>query len=85
MKKIDIEKFNEYNKISREDWGKDLAIWKMMFTGLLSSQKDVELTPFNEMLLNIFADIPKARKQGKPIIMHPFNYEPELFFAMDMT
>jgi benzoyl-CoA reductase/2-hydroxyglutaryl-CoA dehydratase subunit BcrC/BadD/HgdB len=85
VKKIDIEKFNEYNKISREDWGKDLAIWKMMFTGLLSSQKDVELTPFNEMLLNIFADIPKARKQGKPIIMHPFNYEPELFFAMDMT
>ncbi|MBY8985267.1 MAG: 2-hydroxyacyl-CoA dehydratase [Candidatus Lokiarchaeota archaeon] len=77
--------FNEYKKNSRGNWGKDLAIWKMMFTAVLNSQKDIELTPFNEMLLKIFSSIPKARKQGKPIIMHPFNYEPELFFAMDLT
>ncbi|MHA2035952.1 MAG: 2-hydroxyacyl-CoA dehydratase [Promethearchaeota archaeon] len=85
MKIIDIDVFNEYQQLSREDWGKDLTVWKMMFTGLLNSQKNIELTPFNEMLLNTFADVPKARKQGKPVIMHPFNYEPELFFAMNMT
>jgi benzoyl-CoA reductase/2-hydroxyglutaryl-CoA dehydratase subunit BcrC/BadD/HgdB len=85
VKIIDIEVFNEYRKAARGNWGKDLFIWKMMFSALLNTQKDVELTPFNEMLLNVFLDIPKARKQGNPIIMHPFNYEPELFFAMNLT
>jgi benzoyl-CoA reductase/2-hydroxyglutaryl-CoA dehydratase subunit BcrC/BadD/HgdB len=36
------------------------------------------------MFLNIFLDIHKARKEEKPIIMHPFNFEPELFFAMNL-
>jgi benzoyl-CoA reductase/2-hydroxyglutaryl-CoA dehydratase subunit BcrC/BadD/HgdB len=82
---MDLELFNEYRKRGRGNWGKDLGIWKMMFTAFLNSQKNVEINPFTEMLLNIFLDIPKARKQGNPIIMHPFNYEPELFFAMKLT
>ena len=84
MKNVDIEVFNRYKKLGRGSWGKDLAIWKTMYTAFLNPLKDEELNPFNEMLLNIFLDISKARKQGKPIIMHPFNYEPELFFAMDI-
>jgi len=85
VKEIDIELFKKYKKLSRGSWGKDLGIWKMMYTALLNQQKNIELTPFNEMLLNIFSSIPDARKQGKLIIMHPFNFEPELFFAMGLT
>ena len=29
--------------------------------------------------------IPNARKEGKPIIMHPFNCEPHIFHAMNIT
>ena len=81
---MDIEVFNEYKKLGRGSWGKDLTLWKTMYTTFLNPLKNEELTPFNEMLLNIFLDIHKARKQGKPIIMHPFNFEPELFFAMNI-
>ncbi|MFW9823288.1 MAG: 2-hydroxyacyl-CoA dehydratase subunit D [Candidatus Thorarchaeota archaeon] len=83
MKNIDSELFNEYQKLSKGNLGKDLSFLKMLFIGLLNSQKDVELTPLNGMLLNYFADIIKARKQGTPTIIHPFNYEPELFYAMN--
>ena len=81
---MDIDLFTKYKKLGRGSWGKDLIIWKTMYTTFLSPLKNVELTPFDEMLLNIFLDIHKARKQGKPIIMHPFNFEPELFFAMNL-
>ena len=81
---MDIELFNEYKKLGRGSWGKDLTLWKTMYTTFLNPLKNEELTPFNEMLLNVFLDIHKARKQGKPIIMHPFNFEPELFFAMNV-
>ncbi|MHA2391485.1 MAG: 2-hydroxyacyl-CoA dehydratase subunit D [Promethearchaeota archaeon] len=81
---MDIELFNQYKKLGRGSWGKDLTLWKTMYTAFLNPLKNEELTPFNEMLLNIFLDIPKARKEGKPIIMHPFNFEPELFFAMNL-
>ena len=81
---MDIELFNEYKKLGRGSWGKDLTLWKTMYTTFLNPLKNEELTPFNEMLLNVFLDIHKARKQGKPIIMHPFNFEPELFFAMNI-
>ena len=81
---MDIELFNKYKKLGRGSWGKDLTLWKTMYTTFLNPLKNEELTPFNEMLLNIFLDIHKARKAGKPIIMHPFNFEPELFFAMNI-
>ncbi len=81
---MDPELFKEYKKLGRGNWGEDLAIWKTMYTAFLSPLRNVELTPFNEMLLNIFLDILKARKEEKPIVMHPFNYEPELFFAMNL-
>ena len=51
---MDIELFNKYKKLGRGNWGKDLAMWKTMYTAFLSPLRNVELTPFNEMLLNIF-------------------------------
>ncbi|MFX1530886.1 MAG: 2-hydroxyacyl-CoA dehydratase [Promethearchaeota archaeon] len=80
-----MELFNKYKKLGRGNWGKDLVMWKTMYTAFLNGVKSEELTPFNEMLLNIFLDIPKARKEGTPIIMHPFNYEPEIFFTIGLT
>ena len=81
---MDIEKFNEYKKRTRGNWGKDLSMLKMMTIGLLNQFKDDELTPITEMLLNYLLSIPKARKEGKKFVMHPFNYGPEIFYAMDL-
>jgi len=85
VKKLDIELYNKYKKLGRGSWGKDLLMWKTMFNTFLIQNKDEEFTPVTELLLNTFLDIPKARKEEKPIIMHPFNYGPELFYAMDMA
>ena len=82
---MDIELYNRYKKLGRGSWGKDLLMWKTMFNTFLIQNKDEEFTPVTELLLNTFLDIPKARKEEKPIIMHPFNYGPELFYAMDMA
>ncbi|MHA2391483.1 MAG: 2-hydroxyacyl-CoA dehydratase subunit D [Promethearchaeota archaeon] len=82
---MDIEKFNEYKKRTRGNWGKDLSMLKMMTVGLLNQFKDDELTPITEMLLNYLLSIPKARKEGKKFVMHPFNYGPEIFYAMDLV
>jgi benzoyl-CoA reductase/2-hydroxyglutaryl-CoA dehydratase subunit BcrC/BadD/HgdB len=82
---MDIELFNKYKKLGRGSWGKDLLMWKTMYTAFLTQNKDAEFTPITELFLNIFLDIPKARKEGKPVIMHPFNYGPELFYAMNMA
>jgi len=82
---LDIELYNKYKKLGRGSWGKDLLMWKTMFNTFLIQNKDEEFTPVTELLLNTFLDIPKARKEEKPIIMHPFNYGPELFYAMDMA
>lgn len=82
---MDIELYNKYKKLGRGSWGKDLLMWKTMFNTFLIQNKDEEFTPVTELLLNTFLDIPKARKEEKPIIMHPFNYGPELFYAMDMA
>jgi len=82
---MDIEKFNEYKKRTRGNWGKDLSMLKMMTIGLLNQFKDDELTPITEMLLNYLLSIPKARKEGKKFVMHPFNYGPEIFYAMDLA
>lgn len=85
MRKIEIEVYNKYRKLGRGSWGKDLLMWKTMYNTFLNQNKDEELTPITELLINIFLDIPKARKEERPIIMHPFNYGPELFHAMNMT
>jgi benzoyl-CoA reductase/2-hydroxyglutaryl-CoA dehydratase subunit BcrC/BadD/HgdB len=82
---MDIEKFNEYKKLTRGNWGKDLSMLKMMTVSLLNQYKDEELTPIIEGLLGYLLAIPKARKEGKKFIMHPFNYGPEIFYAMDMV
>ncbi len=85
MEGIDKELFDKYRKLGRGSWGKDLAIWKTMYTGFLTMAKSEGFNPFFEMFLNNFLDIPKSRKEGIPVIMHPFNYGPELFFAMNIT
>jgi benzoyl-CoA reductase/2-hydroxyglutaryl-CoA dehydratase subunit BcrC/BadD/HgdB len=82
---MDKELFTKYKKLGRGSWGKDLSLWKTMYTAFLSQMKNEELTPLSELLLKIFLDIPEARKQEIPIIMHPFNYEPVLFFAMNLA
>jgi benzoyl-CoA reductase/2-hydroxyglutaryl-CoA dehydratase subunit BcrC/BadD/HgdB len=82
---VDIELYKEYKKLGRGSWGKDLLMWKTMYNAFLNMNKDEEFTPTTELLLNVFLDIPKARKEAKPVIMHPFNYGPELFYAMDMA
>jgi benzoyl-CoA reductase/2-hydroxyglutaryl-CoA dehydratase subunit BcrC/BadD/HgdB len=82
---MDIEKFNEYKKLTRGNWGKDLSMLKMMTVGLLNQYKEEELTPIIDMLLGYLLAIPKARKEGKKFVMHPFNYGPEIFYAMDLV
>jgi len=84
VKKLDIEIYNKYKKLGRGNWGKDLSMWKMMYMGILYQRKDEEFTTILELLFNIFLDLPKARKEGKTIIMHPFNYGPEIFHAMNL-
>ncbi|MFX1454958.1 MAG: 2-hydroxyacyl-CoA dehydratase subunit D [Promethearchaeota archaeon] len=83
---MDEETYLKYKKLGRGNWGgKDLAMLKMMYTGLLNQFKDQESTPTTEMFLNYFLEIPKARKEGRKIIMHPFNYGPEIFYAMNLV
>jgi len=82
---LDKELIDEYKKKGRGSWGKDLKIWKMMYNAFLNQMKEEEFNPLIEMFLDIFLSIPKARKEENPIIMHPFNYEPELIYAMNLT
>ena len=85
MKRLDEETFQKYKKLGRGAWGKDLSLWKMMYTGMLNLVKEEDFTPFVEMSFNMFLDLPKARKEGTPIIMYPFNYGPEIFYAMNLA
>lgn len=85
MREIDLELFNKYKELGKGNWGKDLKLWKMMYTGFLIQNKDQEFTPVTEFFLNLFLDLPKARKENVSIIMHPFNYGPELFYAMGLA
>ena len=91
---LDEETYQKYKKLGRGSWGKDLIMWKTMYTGLLTTAKaglpttttqEEDITPFTEMMLESFLSIPKARKEGIPVIMYPFNYEPALFFAMKLA
>ena len=82
---MDEETYQKFKKLGRGSWGKDLIMWKAMYNAALTRFKDEEYTPFVDFMLNVFLDLPKARKEGKPIVMHPFNYGPELFYAMDLS
>ncbi|MFX1444406.1 MAG: 2-hydroxyacyl-CoA dehydratase subunit D [Promethearchaeota archaeon] len=82
---MDVETFQKYKKLGRGGWGKDLSLWKTMYMGFLNQFKEEDYTPFVEMMLNMFLELPNARKEGRPIIMHPFNYGPEVFYAMNLA
>lgn len=85
MKKLDLEQYKKYKKLGRGNWGKDLRIWKTLYIGAINQLKDEEFTPISEMLLDVFLSVVRARRNNNPIIMYPFNYEPQLFYAMDLT
>jgi len=85
VKLLDEETFKKYKKMGRGAWGKDLALWKTMYMGMLNVFKEEDFTPVVEMMINMFLELPKARKEGKSIIMYPFNYGPEIFYAMDLA
>lgn len=85
--------YMKYKKIGREKWGAEFTLWKAMYRGLVdmmwedTKSRGLENEPINaftEMFINYFIDVPRARLQGKPIVMHPFNYGPELFHAMNL-
>ena len=84
---MEEETFKKYKKLGRGSWGgKDLSLWKTMYNAFLNLIKEEEeFTPIMEIFLNMFLRVRNARKEGKPIIMHSFNYEPALFFAMNLT
>jgi len=84
---MEEETFKKYKKLGRGSWGgKDLSLWKTMYNAFLNLIKEEEeFTPIMEMFLNMFLRVTNARKEGKTIIMHSFNYEPALFFAMNLT
>lgn len=83
---MDAELFKKYKKMGREliPKGKEFSLWKGMYSAMLAQTKDQPLGPFIEMMLNIFLDVGKARTEGRPLIMHTFNYGPEIFYAMDI-
>jgi len=84
---LEEEIFKKYKKLGRGSWGgKDLSLWKTMYNAFLNLIKEEEeFTPIMEMFLNMFLRVTNARKEGRPIIMHSFNFEPALFIAMDLT
>jgi len=84
VKRLDEETYKKYRKLGRGSWGKDLSLWKLMYNTFLTTIKnEEEFTPVMELFLNMFVRIPEARKDGRDVIMYPFNYEPALFLAMD--
>jgi benzoyl-CoA reductase/2-hydroxyglutaryl-CoA dehydratase subunit BcrC/BadD/HgdB len=85
VRELDIELFKKYKKLGRGNWGKDLGLWKTLYNGALNQIKEEEFTPLTEMMLDVFLSVPDARREGNPIIMYPFNYEPHIFHAMNLT
>ena len=83
---MDKELFKKYKKLGREKIpkGKEFSLWKGMYGAMLAQSKGQPLGPFMEMMLNVFLDVGSARTEGKPIVMHTFNYGPEIFYAMDI-
>jgi benzoyl-CoA reductase/2-hydroxyglutaryl-CoA dehydratase subunit BcrC/BadD/HgdB len=85
VKKLDIETYQKYKKLARGSWGKDFLLIKGMYTGMLNIlNEQEEFTPPMEVILKILLSIGKARKEGRSIIMYPFNYGPELFHTMNI-
>ncbi len=82
---MDLELYKKYKKLGRGNWGKDLALWKGIYNGMINQMKDEEFNPIAEILLDVFLNVPRARRNNIPIIMFPFNYEPQLFYAMNIT
>ena len=83
---MDEELYRKYKKLGRGNWGKGFTIWKAMYNALLNQFKEEEeFIPPYEMALKFFINIANARKERIPIIMHPFNYGPELFHTMNLA
>jgi len=78
------EWYKKYEEIGMEEWPSDFSTWKTMFLGFLAVAKPNPPDPFTEMLLDMFVDVARARMEGTRIIMHPFNYGPEIFYAMNL-
>ncbi|NVM01601.1 MAG: 2-hydroxyacyl-CoA dehydratase [Candidatus Helarchaeota archaeon] len=83
---MDKELYKKYRKTAKDmiPKGQEFSLWKGMFSAMLGAAKDQPLEPFLEMMLNVFIDVGKARTEGKPIVMHTFNYGPEIFYALDV-
>ena len=82
---MEEEFYQKYKKLARGSWGKEFLLVKGMYNGILKLMKDQdEFMPPMETMLKIFLSIGKARKEGRTIIMYPFNYGPELFHTMNL-
>lgn len=83
------DKFTQYEAFAAREWPSDLGLWKNLLLGFIANMRlniaaGAPETPMGEYMLDMFARIARARLEGKPLIMHPFNYGPELFYAMDL-
>jgi benzoyl-CoA reductase subunit B len=83
------EMIKEYTAFAQKEWPSDLGLWKVMFQGFLGFVQmnlagGVPDSPFNELILDVFTRIARARMENKPIILYSFNCGPELFYAMDL-
>lgn len=84
MEELDIL-LQKYKKLARGSWGKDFNLLKMMYTGFMGLIKEQgEVIPPTETMLKMILNIGTARKEGREIIMYPFNYGPELFVTMGL-
>lgn len=79
----------DYESLSMREWPSDLGLWKTLFTGFLNVVK-MKLaagepdTPYNELILELFARVARARMANKPVLFYSFNCGPELFYSMDV-
>jgi len=83
------EMMKEYQEFAQREWPSDLGLWKTIFLGFLGLvQANLAMgapdSPANELILELFARVARARMNNKPIVLHSFNCGPELFYAMDL-
>lgn len=86
---MDRDRFTKYEEMAAAEWPSDLGLWKNLLLGNIAFARDLISkgrpdTPIFDVQLSMFARIATARMEGKPIIMYPFNYGPELFYAMNV-
>ncbi|TFF98968.1 MAG: hypothetical protein EU540_07500, partial [Promethearchaeota archaeon] len=88
------EELKEYKKLGRGNWGEGFGLLKGMYNGFITRIRDEaaemeeeqdEIMPPMKMLLNLLLDLRNARREGKKICMHPFNYGPELLYTMGLV